>query len=301
MRSKNTNDYHQPVLPGKVLELLAPQPGESYLDLTAGYGGHAAAVLEKTKNPGGAILVDRDVEAARALKKRFAGQAINIIHSDFYSGSKRLSKAGKSFDMILADLGASSPHFDKASRGFSFNKSGPLDMRMDQAQKLTAEEVINGYGERQLADVIRRYGEDPKAARIARLIVQNRPIQTTDQLAQIVAKAWPGQRRVHPVTRTFQALRLEVNDELGQLESSLPLWLALLKPGGRIAIISFHSLEDRLVKQAFKTAAEDRYDSDLQILTKRPIIAGDKQEIVFNPRARSAKLRAAAKIKSKGS
>ena len=200
------------------------------------------------------------------------------------------------FDMILADLGVSSPHLDIASRGFSFSQEGPLDMRMDQSQELTADFIVNNYSEARLTELIKRYGEDPKARQIARSIVQNRPIHTTQELATNIAKIWPGHSRVHPATRTFQALRIAVNDELEQLRLSLPVWIDLLAPNGRLAVISFHSLEDRLVKQIFQELGGDRYDAILEVLTKRPV-SGDTNEIVFNPRARSAKLRAAVKLK----
>jgi 16S rRNA (cytosine1402-N4)-methyltransferase len=170
---------------------------------------------------------------------------------------------------------------------------------MDQSQALTAEIILNTYNEAALSDLLKRYGQEPKARQIAQAIIAARPLQTTDQLAAIAAKAWPGYSRVHPATRTFQAVRIAVNDELSQLEQGLPLWFELLRPGGRIVIISFHSLEDRLVKQALQAVAGDRYDAELQLLTKRPVTA-TPSELVHNPRARSAKLRAAAKIKKKG-
>lgn len=280
-----------------MLAYLDPQPGETYLDLTGGYGGHAAAVLDRTHNPSGTVLVDRDQNAINELEQRFKGQGIGIRHADFYTASRTLAAEGKQFDLILADLGVSSPHLNQASRGFSLKADGPLDMRMDQSQALTAEQVVNTWSKEDLTDILKRYGEEPKARHIATLIVDNRPIKTTEQLAQIVAKAWPGHSKIHPATRTFQALRIAVNDELELLRKSLPVWMdTLLAPGGRIAVISFHSLEDRLVKQVFAEKAGDRYDAQLRLLTKRPII-GDDTEIVFNPRARSAKLRAAVKQK----
>jgi 16S rRNA (cytosine1402-N4)-methyltransferase len=168
---------------------------------------------------------------------------------------------------------------------------------MDTTQELTAEMVINSQSEEDLARILQTYGEEPKARVIAKLIVRERPLKTTKELANLVAKAWPGHSKVHPATRTFQALRVAVNNELELLRLALPLWIEqLLAPGGRIAVISFHSLEDRLVKQALQDAGGDRYDATLQILTKHPVTA-DEQELVFNPRARSAKLRAAAKQK----
>lgn len=291
------NHLHQPVLLRQVLEYLDPKEGDAYLDLTGGYGGHAAAVLERTKNLKDSVLVDRDQNAIRELEKRFEGQGIGIRKNDFLSASERLRSEGKQFDLILADLGVSSPHLNQASRGFSFKTDGPLDMRMDQSQQLSAEIMVNTYSKDELTDILKRYGEEPKANKIASLIVEHRPFKTTTQLANVVAKAWPGHSKIHPATRTFQALRIAVNDELELLRKSLPIWMDdLLKPGGRIAIISFHSLEDRLVKQAFSEKAGDRYDALFRLLTKKPAI-GDDHEIVLNPRARSAKLRAAAKQK----
>jgi 16S rRNA (cytosine1402-N4)-methyltransferase len=291
------NHLHQPVLLTQVLQYLDPREGDSYLDLTGGYGGHASAVLERTHNAANSTLVDRDQNAIAELEKRFAGQGIDIRKADFYTASRGLKAEDKQFNLILADLGVSSPHLNEASRGFSIKADGPLDMRMDQSQSLTAEQVVNTYSKEELTDILRRYGEEPKASRIASLIVDNRPITTTSQLASIVAKAWPGHSKVHPATRTFQALRIAVNDELELLRLSLPIWMDdLLAPGGRIAIISFHSLEDRIVKQALAEKAGDRYDAKLRLLTKKPVV-GDESELVFNPRARSAKLRAAAKQK----
>lgn len=292
---QNQNKQHTPVLLAEVLTLLSPQPGDRYLDLTAGYGGHASAVLQATGNMDGAVLVDRDENAIRALEQRFMGQPVSLRHSDFLSASQELSGQGRQFDIILADLGVSSPHLNEVSRGFAITAAGPLDMRMDPRQELTAADIVNGYRLDELADILERYGEEPKARQIARLIVHNRPFVTTDQLAAVVARAWPGRSRVHPATRTFQALRIAVNDELRLLEASLPLWIALLAPAGRLAVISFHSLEDRLVKQAFSEYAGNRYDAVLKELTKRPVTP-QPHELVSNPRARSAKLRAAAKI-----
>lgn len=292
---------HQPVLRETVMTVLQPQRGERYLDLTAGYGGHAAAVLTATGNYAESVLVDRDTQAIAELRRRFGDSGVTIRCQDFRAASQELAAAGRQFDLILTDLGVSSPHLNVDSRGFAIRASGPLDMRMDQAQALTAEQIVNSYSQAQLADILARYGEEPKAEQIARLIVQARPLSSTDELAAVVSKAWPGRSRTHPATRTFQAIRIAVNDELKQLEDSLPLWIELLAPGGRLAVISFHSLEDRLVKQALKAASGKRFDAELKLLTKRPITASSN-EIVHNPRARSAKLRAAVKInKQKGS
>lgn len=290
-------NHHIPVLLEPVLAYLDPKEGDSYLDLTGGYGGHAEAVLERTNNPDATTLVDRDENAISVLREKFEGRGVSIRQADFLSASQALRDEGEQFDLILADLGVSSPHLNQASRGFSIKADGPLDMRMDQTQALTAEKVVNTYSEANLTKLIKRYGEEPKSKQIASLIVNNRPITTTNQLATIVAKAWPGHSRTHPATRTFQALRIVVNDELELLRRSLPIWIDdLLAPGGRIVVISFHSLEDRIVKNAFKHTGGDRYDATIRVLTKKPVI-GDAQELVLNPRARSAKLRAAVKQK----
>jgi 16S rRNA (cytosine1402-N4)-methyltransferase len=286
---KQKQKNHIPVLLDEVIDTLQPQISERYLDLTAGYGGHASEILARTKS--GAVLVDRDSNAVGELKNTFKSKDITIVQSDFLQASRQLVAKKESFDLILADLGVSSPHLDIRARGFSIKQDGPLDMRMDQQQELTAAVVVNTYSEQQLIQILREYGEEPKAKRIAQLIVEHRPFDTTQQLAQIVAKAWPGYSRVHPATRTFQAIRIAVNDELGQLEQSLPLWLQLLKPGGRLGVISFHSLEDAVVKRFFRDHGGDRYDAELDILTIRPLSASTN-ELVFNPRARSARLRA---------
>jgi 16S rRNA (cytosine1402-N4)-methyltransferase len=297
MHPKNkTTTYHTPVLLDEVLQYLAPKKGNSYLDLTAGYGGHASEILKLTGNLQHAVLVDRDSNAINVLKEKLVGAEIR--HQNFFEASRELVDNNQQFDLILADLGVSSPHLNEAKRGFAISIEGPLDMRMDLNQKLTAGDIVNKYPEEKLTDIFKRYGEEPKSRTIARLIVNNRPYVTTTELAKTVARAWPGRSKVHPATRTFQALRIAVNDELNLLEKSLPLWIKLLRPGGRIAVISFHSLEDRLVKQAFAETSGDRYDAELKLLTKRPV-EGSKPELVFNPRARSAKLRAAVKINKK--
>lgn len=292
---------HVPVLLAEVLSYLDPKQGESYLDLTAGYGGHAARILERTcaDSPDKTVLVDRDSNAVRHLQDRF-GESVTVLHNDFAQATQQLLHTGARFDLILADLGISSPHIDQASRGFSLSHDGPLDMRMDQAQELTAERIVNTYPETQLVRLLQDYGEEPKARAVAHAIVEARPIRTTAELASIVARQWGhkhGHSKVHPATRTFQAIRIAVNNELNQLTESLPKWNTLLSPGGRICIISFQSLEDRIVKQFMNDHAGDRYDSDLRLLTKRPITASHT-ELVHNPRSRSAKLRAAVKTKT---
>lgn len=284
---------HIPVLMDSVLHYLSPQAGESYLDLTAGYGGHAGAILERTQAPGQATLVDRDSNAIASLA-RFADNGVTIVHRDFLSATQHVIAEGKRFDIILADLGVSSPHLDNASRGFAFSVDGPLDMRMDQSQELSAATMVNTYNAEDLARIIKQYGEEPRARTIAQAIVAGRPFTTTQELADVVRSVMPKGGKIHPATKTFQALRIAVNDELELLRASLPLWMELLNKGGRLGVISFHSLEDRIVKQAFAEAAGERYDADLSLLTKHPVIA-DEQELVFNPRARSAKLRVAVK------
>ena len=287
---------HTPVLLAETLRFLNPQPGESYLDLTAGMGGHTAAILELTQVPQKAVLVDKDPAAVAILRRKF--KDIEILQSDFLSASEKLAEQGRTFDLVLADLGVSSLHLNEGQRGFSFVRPGPLDMRMDPAQSFSAEQIVNSWDEQKIADLLKTYGQEPKARAIAAKIVANRPIHTTDQLAKIVASTYRFRSKIHPATRTFQALRIAVNDELAQLEKSLGLWLELLAPGGRLCVISFHSLEDRLVKQAFKEAAEQGYEAQIRLLTKKPVTA-QSDEIVSNPRARSAKLRAVVKIKNR--
>lgn len=293
MRPQKQN-MHAPVMLQEVLAALKPLEGDSYLDLTAGYGGHAAAVLALTHAPAQAVLVDRDDHAITSLKQVFT-PPITLHHQNFAEACQTFVTAGKRFSMILADLGVSSPHLDNASRGFSFMTDGPLDMRMDQSAELSAETIVNEWPEGKLADVIWQYGEEPQSRRIAHAIVEHRPLHTTLQLADVIATALGGRHgRIHPATKTFQAIRIAVNDELRQLQMALPLMVQLLAPGGRLAIISFHSLEDRLVKQFFSEQAGERYDAPLRLVTKNPVTAS-MEEIVLNPRARSAKLRSVAK------
>lgn len=294
--SMSTN--HQPVLLEQVMQYLDPKEGESYLDLTAGYGGHAEQILARTKAPGNATLVDRDQFAIDHLRSKFAQQPVHLIHQDYLSASRALAEQGQKYDLIMADVGVSSPHLDNASRGFSLKTEGPLDMRMDQNQEVSAATIVNDYDEAALFRILRDYGEEPRARRIAQAIIASRPVTTTTQLAQIVSTIWPEHSRVHPATRTFQALRIAVNGELEQLQNALPIWIDMLAPGGRLAVISFHSLEDRIVKKQLALYGGERYDAPLRLLTRRPVTGSDT-EIVSNPRARSAKLRAAVKNKNK--
>lgn len=297
-KNTSTSQIHFPVMSDNVLKILAPKKGQSYLDLTAGYGGHANQILERTLGFTQSVLVDRDKMAIDKIQQKFQGSGIQIIHKDFLNAAKELLEEKRTFDLVLADLGVSSPHLNTASRGFSFRYTAPLDMRMDERQELTAEYIVNTYEQKELEVILREYGEEPKARQIAKLLVENRPIKTTSQLAEIVAQAWPGYSKVHPATRTFQAIRIAVNDELRLVKEVLPILVDLLAPEGRLAIITFHSLEDRIVKNFFKEVANNNYDSELNLLTKKPITPS-QSELVLNPRSRSAKLRAVAKIKNK--
>ncbi|MBO7718441.1 16S rRNA (cytosine(1402)-N(4))-methyltransferase RsmH [Candidatus Saccharibacteria bacterium] len=283
---------HNPVLLSEVLATLKPHPGESYLDLTAGYGGHASRILDVTRSYKGACLVDRDEFAIEYLRSKFPSE-VSIKNTDFYNAMLQLLESGETFDIILADFGVSSPQLDMEERGFSFRKEAPLDMRMDRRQQLTADTVVNKYSERELADIFIKYGEEKpgRAKMLAREIVHHRPIRTTVELGEII-KAKSGYSKTHPATKIFQAIRIEVNNELGEIEKSLPLLPRLLNKNCRVGIITFHSLEDRLVKEYFKEVASHGEESELRILTKKPIVAGN-EELVINPRARSAKLRAA--------
>jgi 16S rRNA (cytosine1402-N4)-methyltransferase len=286
---------HVPVLLEATLDVLQPIQGETYLDLTAGYGGHASRFLDKTKNYTDAVLVDRDKFAIATLD-RFAQKGATLLHTDFASAALALVEKGKQFAIILVDLGVSSPQLDRAERGFSFTKSGPLDMRMDSRLTLTAEKLVNTATEDELVRIITMYGEEPYGAarRIAAAIVAHRPLLTTEELAHLIGQTYRGKwKRIHPATRTFQALRIAVNDELGQIERLLPLLPRLLQSGGRVGIISFHSLEDRLVKKYFSEQMHSGYEAELSVITKRPIDGATYD--VHNPRSRSSKLRVAVK------
>ncbi len=290
-----TEKVHVPVLLQEVLNSLQPKDGEHYLDLTAGYGGHASAVLSITNAP--ATLVDRDENAIAVLDQVFANNSqVEHVHASFLHAAEKLVSEKRQYDLILADLGVSSPHLDNTHRGFSLKSDGPLDMRMDPTQDLSAAYVVNSYSQAELTRILREYGEEPKAAQMARAIISARPLSSTLELAAVAKKVWPGYSKSHPATRLFQAVRIEVNDELGQLEKALPLLTKVLKPSGRVVIITFHSLEDRIVKRFFKQLVGDRYDAEFEELTKRPITA-TADELVINPRSRSAKIRAYRKRK----
>ncbi len=286
---------HVSVLLAEVLALLRPAPGGRYLDATVGLGGHAERFLEASEPSGTLLGIDRDAEALALAQQRLApfGRRVTLLQGRY---EELLDLVGneKEFDGVLFDLGASALHLDTADRGFSFAHEGPLDMRMDRSAGETAAGLVARLSEEELADLIFRWGEERWSRQIARAIAQARrqaPIRTTTALADIVARAiprpaWP--RHIHPATRTFQALRIAVNDELTGLGRALEDAVTLLRPGGRIAAISFHSLEDRIVKQTWRRL---QTTGGVRILTKRPTTAGDA-EVAANPRARSAKLRA---------
>lgn len=276
-----------------MLDVLQPIQGETYLDLTAGYGGHAGAVLDKLGNEKLLTLVDRDVEAIKALES-YSKRGARVIQKDYLSAAEELRSEALAFDMVLLDIGVSSPHLDKPERGFSFQNEGPLDMRMDQNSGVTAAEFIDRSSLEQLTQVLYEFGEERQAKRIAKLMVENRPFSTTTQLAGLIEETLGRRGKIHPATRTFQALRIAVNDELAQIEQVLPIVLDILKPGGRVAVITFHSLEDRIVKRFFKHESEGGYEARLKLITKKPISGAIND--AFNRRARSAKLRAAIKI-----
>lgn len=290
---------HVPVLVAKVLEFLRPGPGACVLDATLGPGGHAEAILQAMGTTGTVVGIDRDPEALRLAAARLApfGGRVRLLHGR-HERLEDLLGPGETFAGILFDLGASSLHLDSADRGFSFGHEGPLDMRMDQSAGETAADVLLRLSERELADLIYRWGEERWSRRIAWAIVQARrvgPIRTTTELASVVTRAvprraWP--RHIHPATRTFQALRIAVNDELTELGPALEGAAVRLRPGGRIAVISFHSLEDRIVKQTWRRLEAV---GGWRILTKRPVTAGEA-EVAANPRARSAKLRAMERL-----
>jgi 16S rRNA (cytosine1402-N4)-methyltransferase len=289
-----------PVLLEEVLEYLNVRPGGVICDATLGLAGHSSEIAKRLGGKGKLIGFDRDPEAMEAAKLRLeeVGAELGTEMPEVVYVAKAFSEASSliepgSLDGLLADFGVSSLQLDEAHRGFSFRSDGPLDMRMDTRSGETAEQVVNQEDENELADLIYEFGEERRSRRIARAIVRARPITTTAQLAQIVSAAAPSMKgdKIHPATRTFQALRIRVNNELGEIQSLLKSAGSLLKPGGRLVLISFHSLEDRLVKDAFREAGRNK---EFEVLTKKPVVAAE-QEQMRNPRSRSAKMRAAEK------
>jgi 16S rRNA (cytosine1402-N4)-methyltransferase len=310
---------HVPVLLKEAIDFLAVKRGGTYIDATVGLGGHSFEIAKRLGAPGHLIGFDKDTAALNAAQMRLQGtggdarRSINDVetgalarhpsndwpevtlhHASFAEVGTRFSTA--KVDGILADIGVSSLQFDDAARGFSFQADGPLDMRMNTQSGQTAEQVVNQVDEVTLANLIYEFGEERRSRRIARAIVRSRPIRTTAQLAEIVsAAARPmnqAERRIHPATRTFQALRIFVNRELDDLKDLLEAAPQILKPGGRLVVISFHSLEDRIVKDSLREGVKQGH---YKLLTKKPVTPGE-EEIDRNPRARSAKLRAAERI-----
>lgn len=304
--------HHLSVLPREVLSLLQPQPGERFVDGTLGGGGHAGLILEAIGPNGKLLGLDRDPEALQAAGRRLAtfGDRVILRQGNFSEAARFVAELGwQGVDGMLLDLGVSSHQLDTGRRGFSFQTEAPLDMRMDPEADMTAETAVNTLPEDELARIFREYGEERFARRIARRIVQVRarqPLKTTLELAELVRDAVPGGHvpaRIHPATRVFQALRIFVNDELDSLRNGLQQGLDLLRSGGRLAVISFHSLEDRIVKQTFRREAHPCIcppslpicscgrQPRIELLTRKGVRAGEA-EVADNPRARSAVLRA---------
>lgn len=307
---------HIPVLPAEVIEYLAPVAGGTYIDGTLGGGGHSALILKAAGESGRLFGFDRDISAIKAAAASLAlsGGKFTPINRNFSDMEEALAEYGvSSVDGFLLDLGVSSHQLDTAERGFSFQQDAPLDMRMDRESGVTVAELLAESSHGELARIIRDYGEERWAGRIASFICTAReegPIETTLQLADLIKgaiprKAW--EERIHPATRTFQALRIAVNEELSSLEKGLESAVRLLKPGGRGVVISFHSLEDRIVKQMFRGMATGctcpkafpvcvcSHRPEVRVLTGKPVLAG-KDELAENPRSRSAKLRAVEKL-----
>jgi 16S rRNA (cytosine1402-N4)-methyltransferase len=306
---------HVPVLAEEVRELLAVQPGETVVDATFGAGGHSRLLAEDLRGEGKLIAVDRD-PTARTYFDRFkarSGLQSRFLRGEFSLVLSQLAANDVQADAILLDLGVSSMQLDRPERGFSYAADAPLDMRMDTAAELSARELVNEADERELALIFKRYGEERYARQIARAIVRRRPerpFERTGDLAETIKQAIPTPARFgdgHPARRVFQALRIAVNDELGALEAALPAAVRMLRPGGRIAVISFHSLEDRIVKQFIREQARGctcppefpictcGNEPILRDLTRKPLRPGAR-ELEANPRAASAKLRAATKV-----
>lgn len=302
---------HRAVLYKEIITALRPYSPGLYVDGTVGAGGHAARILAACAPLGKLLGLDVDPQAIEIAKERLAefGERAILQYDSYVRIAQQLESLGwEGVDGALLDLGASSMQFDQPERGFSFQADGPLDMRFDTSGMTTAADIVNELPQRELADLLYRFGDEKRSRQIARAIVQARPLETTMQLAEVVTKAArskPG--GLHPATRSFQAVRIAVNGELDAIETALPRMLKALKPGGRLAVIAFHSLEDRLVKHFFRTESRriERQPDDpqdmvereagLKIITSRPIRAG-AEEVEANPRARSARLRVAEKL-----
>jgi 16S rRNA (cytosine1402-N4)-methyltransferase len=296
---------HVPVLLRESLHGLGCRRGGIYVDCTLGYGGHAAAILAASAPDGILIGLDRDQAAVRQSRSGLAAEAarVRLVHGDYRQLKDHVARLGiAAVDGVIFDLGASSVHFDDPARGFSFMQDGPLDMRMDQSQKLTAAEIVNRLPEAQLADLIYQYGEERYSRRIARALTVARdvqPISTTQQLADVIRGAVPApyrHGRIHCATRTFQAIRIAVNRELDGLNEALRDAAELLKPGGRLCIISFHSLEDRIAKHTIRSLTQGS-NPILQAITRKPVLPSELERQT-NPHARSAKLRVAERLRA---
>lgn len=282
---------HVPVLPAETLRLLDPHPGEIWCDCTVGAGGHSRLIAERIAPTGRLIGLDQDPSMLDLARSRLAGLPVTLVHANFDQLAEVLANLGSPMvDGVLADLGFASDQMDTANRGLSFRTDGPLDMRLDPTTGQTAADLVNRMSEAALADVFWEYGEERHSRRVARRIAEHRqetPFTTTAELADVVRRSVPRSGGIDPATRVFQALRIAVNDELGALDRLLSVLPRIVRPGGRAGIISFHSLEDRRVKQAFRTGA-------WEAVTRKPAEA-EAEELARNPRARSAKLRVAVR------
>lgn len=299
------HDYeHTPVLVAEILAFLRPRAGGIYVDATVGEGGHAAAILETSAPSGQLIGIDRDADVLALAQRRLAGfgSRVQLLHAHARDMRQDLDRQQPPhLEGILLDLGMSSYQLAHGERGFSFTREGPLDMRMDRTSELTAATLVNTLREEELATVIQRYGEERWARRIARAIVRARrrsPLRTTQELAALVTQVIPPSARpprIHPATRTFQALRIAVNQELATLEITLQTALTCLSAGGRLCVIAYHSLEDRIVKRTFRAAEASDSSPPVRVLTRKPVTpsAAERRQ---NPRARSAKLRVAERV-----
>ncbi|HEY5901128.1 MAG TPA: 16S rRNA (cytosine(1402)-N(4))-methyltransferase RsmH [Anaerolineales bacterium] len=304
---------HQPVLYKEIIHALRPHSGGRYVDGTLGAGGHARGILEACAPDGRLLGLDVDPQALALARETLApfGERARIVQASYETLAVQLDGLGwEAVDGVLLDLGASSMQFDRPERGFSFLQDGPLDMRFGPQASHSADELVNRLAQDELADLIYRYGEERDSRRIARAIVKARPLHTTRELAEVIRSAAPARgQRIHPATRTFQALRIAVNEELAALENVLPQAAAALSPGGRLAVISFHSLEDRMVKEYFRSQSKDlvnppyerMYEVErravLREVFRKPVVPS-QEEIDSNPRARSAKLRIAEKLEA---
>jgi 16S rRNA (cytosine1402-N4)-methyltransferase len=302
---------HRPVLYHEIIHAIDPTRGKKYVDATLGAGGHAWGILEESSPDGQLLGLDVDPQAIALARKRlseFGNRAI-LVGASYTTLSAQLEDLDwGSVDGILLDLGASSMQFNTPERGFSFLHEGPLDMRFDPKAPLTAAELLNTWDEEAIADVLYRFGEERRSRQIAKAIIQARPLQNTSQLAEVVAQTLkkPSKSRIHPATRTFQAIRIAVNGELDAIGQVLPQAIEALAPRGRLAVISFHSLEDRIVKRFFREHSQDQRDREhpmapvvrkasARLVNRKPIIP-DEEEIITNPRSRSAKLRVIEKL-----